>query len=101
MTPGEGGATPVRIAATKAYLEHKARCLFGKRATTISRAHATAEDLAKSQTTRKSNNSRQIVYPRRVSASTISGIAFPPPLVAQIARHVSTAPIQVETDWIA
>ncbi len=39
MTPGEGGATPVRIAAAKAYLEHNARCLFGKR-------DATAEDFS-------------------------------------------------------
>ena len=46
MTPGEGGATPVRIAAAKSYLEHNARCLFGKRATTISRAHAMAEDFS-------------------------------------------------------
>ncbi len=93
-TPGEGGATPIRIAAAKAYLEHNARCLFGKCATTISRAQRRPKILVKSQTTRKSSNSRQIVYPMRVSAWTISGIAFPPPLVAQIAGHVSAAPLR-------
>ena len=101
MTPGEGGRRPYASRLPR-LISSTMRGAYS--ASAPPRYHVLMRRpkiLAKSQTTRKSSNGRQIVYPRWVSASTISGIAFPSPLVARIARHVSAAPIQVETDWIA